>query len=268
MNRLALLTQHGKALAIAPAFERAGFALFTVDGFDTDSLGTFTGETERRGTQLDAATAKARKACELSGERYGLGSEGSFGPDPHVGIAPWNVELLVWWDAVEARAVQAVEQGGATNYAHCTVSSWQEAETFAAQVAFPSHGIIVGHPDDAYFFKDSADALALQSKVNEALALGPVWLETDMRAHRNPSRMAMIARCAERLADLLLKACPACARFGFGLESPIVGAVCTQCGQPTQALRAKRITCGVCHFSLTETIRDTVPPSQCERCNP
>jgi hypothetical protein len=268
MNRLALLTQHGKALAMAPALERAGFALMTVDGFDTDTLGTFTGETARRGSQLDAATAKARKACELTGERYGLGSEGSFGPDPYVGITPWNVELLVWWDAMEERAVHAVEQGGATNYAQCTISSWPEAQAFALQVQFPSHGIIVGKPEEAYFWKNIAHPLELQIKVNEGLAQGPVWLETDMRAHRNPIRMAMIARCAERLSDLLGKACPECARLGFGLESPIAGALCSQCGLPTQVMRAKQITCGVCHFSLTQTIRDTVPPSHCERCNP
>lgn len=268
MKRLALLTQHEKAVALSPALERSGFSLFTVDGFDTDTLGTFTGETQRRGSQLDAATAKARKACELTGERYGLGSEGSFGPDPQLGIMPWNIELLVWWDAVEGRAVQAMVQGGATNYDQRTVSSWQEAQAFAAQVQFPSHGIIVGQPSDAYFLKDGTDGLAWQTRVNEALAQGPVWLDTDMRAHRNPSRMAMIARCGERLSDLLLKRCPQCERLGFGLESPMAGALCTQCGLPTPVMRAKRITCGGCDFSLTETIRDTVPPSHCERCNP
>jgi len=38
----------------------AGFAVVTVDGFDTDALGTFTGEASRRGSQLDAAMAKVR----------------------------------------------------------------------------------------------------------------------------------------------------------------------------------------------------------------
>ncbi len=197
MNRLALLTQHDKARAIGPALERADFSLVTVHGFDTDILGTFTGETARRGNQLDAATAKARKACELSGQRYGLGSEGSFGPDPYAGITSWALELLVWWDAEEGRAVQALVQGGATNYAQCTVSNWQEAQAFASMVQFPSHGIIVGKPGEAYFSKDVDDPQELQARVKEGLAIGSLWLETNMRAHRNPTRMAIIALCSQ-----------------------------------------------------------------------
>ena len=268
MNRLALLTQHDKARAIGPALERAGFAVVTVKDFDTDTLGTFTGETARQGNQLDAATMKARKACELSGERYGLGSEGSFGPDPYAGVMSWALELLVWWDAEEGRAVQALEQGAATNYAQRRVSSWEEAQVFAQEAQFPSHNIIAGEPGEAHFSKDIADSLELQARVNEGLATGPVWLETDMRAHRNPTRMAMIALCAHRLSDLLKRPCPGCARRGFGLASAIAGAVCSQCGLPTLAMRAKRIQCGVCDLSLEEVVRVTVPPSQCEHCNP
>ncbi len=268
MNRLALLTQHDKARAIGPALEGADFAVFTVDGFDTDTLGTFTGETARRGSQLDAATFKARKACELSGERYGLGSEGSFGPEPYAGMSPWACELLVWWDAQEGRAVAAMVQGGATNYAQCTASNWTDAQAFLLGAQYPTHGIIVGKPFDAYFSKDMEGPQELQTRVKEGLAAGPVWLETDMRAHRNPTRMAMIAQCAQRLSDLLRRPCPGCARIGFGLESPVAGALCSQCGLPTLAMRAKRIQCGVCNFSLEEVVRITVPPSQCNHCNP
>ena len=268
MNPIALLTQHDKARAIGPALEAAYFAVFTVDGFDTDTLGTFTGETARRGSQLHAAVAKAKKACEMSGERYGLGSEGSFGPDPYAGIAAWAIELLVWWDAAEGRSVQAMVQGGATNYAQCTVSSWQDAQAFALEMQFPSHGIIVGKPGKAYFSKDVTDLQELQARVTEGLVIGPVWLETDMRAHRNPTRMAMIALCAQRLSDLLRRPCPGCARIGFGLESPVAGALCSQCGLPTLAMRAKRIQCGFCNFALEEIVQATVSPSRCERCNP
>lgn len=268
MKPIALLTQHDKARAIGPALEGAGFAVVTMDGFDTDTLGTFTGETARRGSQLEAATAKACKACEISGERFGLGSEGSFGPDPYAGITSWARELLVWWDAQERRAVQALVQGGATNYAQCTVSNWQEAQAFALEVQFPSHGIIVGKPGEAHFSKDITELQELQTLVKEGLAIGPVWLETDMRAHRNPTRMGMIALCAQRLSDLLRRRCPGCAHLGFGLESSVAGALCSQCGLPTGAMRAKRIQCGVCNFSLEETVRDTVPPSRCEHCNP
>ncbi|VEB44225.1 Uncharacterized protein conserved in bacteria [Chromobacterium violaceum] len=96
-RRAALLTRHGKHAAIAPALAGIGWDLALVDSFDTDSLGAFTGETPRAGSQLDAALAKARLACELSGLRYGIGSEGSFGGDPWLGRCGWATELLLCW---------------------------------------------------------------------------------------------------------------------------------------------------------------------------
>ncbi len=268
MNPIAFLTQHDKARAIGPALVGAGFEVVTVDGFDTDSFGTFTGETARPGSQLEAATAKARKACEISGERFGLGSEGSFGSDPYIGVSPWARELLVLWDAQDGRAVSALVQGAATNYANCIVSSLHEARAFAVQVQFPSHGIIVGRPGETHFSKDIADLQMLQARADDGLVTGPVWLETDMRAHRNPTRMAMISLCAQELSDQLLRLCPGCASIGFGVESAVAGAPCSQCGLPTLALRARRIQCGVCKFTQETAVRDTVPPSRCEQCNP
>jgi len=268
MKTLALLTQHDKARAIAPALQQAGFQVTTVGGFDTDTLGTFTGETSRLGSQLDAATAKARKGCELSGERFGLGSEGSFGPDPYTGLMPWARELLVWWDSEDARAVPVWIQGGATNYTQTHVSTWQEAEVFAIAARFPSHGLVVGKPGEPCFSKDIRTLHDLQRQVLAGLEDGPVWLETDMRAHRNPTRMNMVAHCAQRLSTLLQRQCPRCAGIGFGTETPVPGALCTACRQPTTAMRAKLIHCSACHFSLEEVIKETVAPSRCDYCNP
>lgn len=268
MTSLALLTQHGKEAAVQPALLRAGFAVQTVTGFDTDTLGTFTGETARAGSQLDAASAKARLATELTGERYGLGSEGSFGPDPYVGLTAWAREVLVWWDAPAKRAVVAVTQGASTNYAQSTVSDWAQAQEFAREAGFPEHGVIVGKPGATGFTKDCGDWTALEQRVRAALEHGPLWLETDMRAHRNPTRMAMIAQCAEALATLLQSHCPACRQPGFGEESPIPGALCETCGSATTALRAKRVTCTACGFSIEVALRSTIDASRCGYCNP
>ncbi|QOZ84234.1 MULTISPECIES: hypothetical protein [Chromobacterium] len=71
----ALLTRHGKHAAIAPKLDGIGWGLTLVDSFDTDSLGTFTGEVPRAGSQRDAALAKAKLACEFSGLRYGIGAK-------------------------------------------------------------------------------------------------------------------------------------------------------------------------------------------------
>ena len=92
---IALLTQHGKEKVIAPVLEPAlGCQVVRVEGFDTDSLGTFIRDMARVGSQLDAARRKAQVGMELSGCPVGLASEGSFGPDPFTGMFSWNIELL------------------------------------------------------------------------------------------------------------------------------------------------------------------------------
>ena len=268
MPTLAFLTQHGKLAAVQAPLRLAGYETHLVDGFDTDTLGTFTGETARSGNQLEAATAKAKMAARLAGVRFGLGSEGSFGPDPHVGLSPWGRELLVWWDAQAQRAVFAVVQGPQTNYAQVTVSNLQQAQDFATQVGFPAHGIIVGKPGEIVFSKNCDTLARLVQQVEQGLHAGPLWLETDMRAHRNPTRMGQIAQCAQQLASLLQRHCPACNAPGFGEETPIAGAVCESCALPTAALRAKRVQCNACGHAQVIELQASVPASRCERCNP
>lgn len=268
MIPLAFLTQHSKQSAVQVPLAAAGYAVYTVEGVDTDTLGTFTGETARRGSQLEAATAKARLAADLGGVRYGLGSEGSFGPDPYVGLSAWTRELLVCWDAREQRAVAALAQGAATNYAQTTARSWEQARTFAMEIGFPGHGIIVGKPGTPYFDKDCSDGSSLQRAVERALTDAPVWLETDMRAHRNPTRMTMITRSAQELARLLNSPCPGCQRPGFGEDSHIPGAVCESCGATTSALRAKRTTCNACGYAQEVLLHATVSAARCGFCNP
>ncbi len=130
-RRVALLTQHGKERVLAPLLGSAlGCRVERVAGYDTDRLGTFTREIPRPGTQLEAARKKARIGSALTGLSLGLASEGSFGPDPMVGMLPWNVEFLIWIDAERGLEVVGVAQGK-TNFAHLLAAGREEAEAFA-----------------------------------------------------------------------------------------------------------------------------------------
>ena len=61
-----LLTQHEKERVIAPVLEPGlGCSIELVTGFDTDQYGTFTRETPRNGTRLEAASRRQEKACSL-----------------------------------------------------------------------------------------------------------------------------------------------------------------------------------------------------------
>jgi hypothetical protein len=265
---LALLTLHGKGPCMAPIARELGCELVVVDDFDTDSLGTFTGEVGRAGTQLQAAQRKAELAAQRAGCRYGLGSEGSFGPDPYLGLSAWGTEVVAWHDAQEARFVHAVAQGPDVVYAQAEVRSLDEALDFARRHQFPSHGLVIGRPGEAVFSKDVADLTAFEHRVRAGLAQGSVWLETDMRAHRNPTRMAMIARAADALAARLACRCPGCDRRGFGVVRLVPGACCQACLRPTEQARAQLLQCDACGFEQTQALRSVVPPTHCAHCNP
>lgn len=136
---VALLTQHGKEAQLQPILEPAlGCRITRVEGFDTDQLGTFTGEVARTRSQLDTAKAKARIGMELSQSRIGLASEGAFIPDPYSGLMPWNVEVLVWLDDTLGIEVSGLAQGPAQSQQRA-VETWSELESFAQMAVFPEH---------------------------------------------------------------------------------------------------------------------------------
>ncbi|AOG25339.1 DUF6671 family protein [Acidovorax sp. RAC01] len=274
-QKIAFLTQHGKQTVIAAALEPAlGCTIEHVTGYDTDLLGTFTRELSRPGTQLDAARRKARKGMELSGLPLGLASEGSFGPDPFTGMFPWNVEMLVLIDDVLGIEIVGVAQGPARNGCLLT-GSWQEAEAFAAREGFPEHHLVMRPEgqDDTRIHKGISSADALRTCFDECLALshnGKVWIETDLRAFANPSRMKHIAQAADDLCTRLQATCPACAAPGYGITGRQPGLPCEACGQATSSYRSQIWTCVRCRHQAEEQRTDRVVAEarHCARCNP
>lgn len=273
-RRVALLTQHGKERAIAPVIEPAlGCRVERVAGYDTDLLGTFTRDIPRAGAQLEAARKKARLGMELAGLPLGLASEGSFGPDPMVGMFPWNVEIIVWID--EALGIEVAGMAaGKTNFAHRLAADWEEAETFARAAGFPSHHLVVRpeHENEARIRKGIADWAGLKEAFHWARSEaenGRAFLETDMRAHINPTRMEMIAQAARDLAHKLRSRCPVCGAPGFQLAERVPGLPCGDCGAPTRQTRAEIHRCAKCaHQVEVERPEAAAPPERCDYCNP
>ena len=88
-GRIALPTLHVKERVLATVLEPGlGGVLQRIDDFDTDTLGSFTRETPRAGTQIEAARKKARIGMARTGLRCGLGSKDAFGADPFAGLIP------------------------------------------------------------------------------------------------------------------------------------------------------------------------------------
>jgi hypothetical protein len=273
-QRVALLTQHGKEAPLAEILNYSlGCQLEHVTGYDTDQLGTFTRDIARSGSQLDAARAKALTGMSISGLTIGLASEGAFGADPVFFMLPHNLELLIWIDDRLGIEVVATASGK-TNFAHITVKDWKAAKRFAESAGFPEHYLIVRpnnehHPE---FRKGLSDWESLLEAVNWALAASPTgqaFIETDMRAFANPTRMQNIRNAAEALADKLKSPCPACGTPGFAKSGVVRGLPCEDCSQPTEIVKADLHSCVRCDYK-TVVDRKTrfASAGDCGFCNP
>jgi hypothetical protein len=269
MAKIAFLTCHQKDAAVQHALKQCGFEVEVFDAFNTDNLGTFTNEKPRELTQMQTALKKAQLACELTNRDFGLGSEGSFGPHPQVHLLPWNYEVLAFWDAKQQHAIYAVHGTAETNFAGQRLMSIDDALSFAKQAQFPSHALIVGSPSDAYFQKGIQNEAEFQCLLNDAFQKdASVWVETDMRAHMNPTRMKAIEASAHKLASLLNSNCPGCNLPGFGLTQYVSGALCSVCGSATRLPKAERWSCAKCQFTEDKELNKTVSAASCDKCNP
>lgn len=265
----ALATMHGKQAAIGPPLARLGLRLHVPEGINTDALGTFTGEVERKLSMQDTAREKARMGMQASGLSIGIASEGSFGPHPEIGFIPVARELLCFIDSERGIEIAEGLASPQTNYARLELTPEADVEGFLAKAGFPAHGLIVraqGFLRKGITRKDELEK-ALASAATHA---NPI-LETDMRAHLNPTRMAVIAQLAGKLADRLSKACPACAAPGFGAIAERRGLACRDCGAPTLLVCEITHGCSACGHEQHQPRPDGLTraePQYCPECNP
>lgn len=277
-KRAVLATMHGKERVIRPLLEGGlGLRVCLPDGFDTDRFGTFSREIERKGSQLDAARAKIDAAFEHDRQaQVAIASEGSFGPHPQIFFASLGREIVVMRDRESGLELIGHHADMSTIFSHETVETVGAATAFAERIGFPCQGLIViglseGNPaPDRYLRKDVRTFSELSQSVEEALALcSAAHLETDMRAHRNPTRMRAIKRAAIDLIRIYRSPCPQCARPGFAIAERLSGLPCEWCGSPTIALRAEVFECAGCGHRLEKPVEAaTADPGQCPGCNP
>jgi hypothetical protein len=276
-RRAAIATMHGKDLAVGPVLARClGLEVARAEGVDTDALGTFTGEIARAGDMLEAARAKAFLAVRRTGATIGLGSEGAFGPHPVIPFLASGIELIVLVDTESDHEISA-QRRTRTNYHFSAIGPEDDLSDFLSRIGFPSHAIIVRpeESDDPFVVqKGVADISTLQTAVANMAAQsksGRALVQTDMRAHLNPTRMKTIAFVAKALALRAARLCPACRLPGFGLVDVARGLRCSDCGAPTRLILAEIHGCGKCGHRETKRHRGPsmrAEPMWCDLCNP
>lgn len=263
---------HGKQAALAEGLAPLGLGWrATPTGFDTDRFGTFTREVPRAGDQRAAARAKALALLDACPEaELAVASEGSFGPHPALPIVPAGRELVLLRDRRGAELV-GQELTLDTNFAQAEVAGVPALLAWARQAGFPEHGVLLmaagGVPPVT---RDLADIATLAAAAEARLAAeGRLWVETDMRAHRNPRRMAAITRAAADAARRWAARCPACATPDFTPRHE-PGRPCAWCGAPTEEPWRAVALCAACGHAR-ETLLDPerrADPGHCARCNP
>ncbi len=274
-KQVAFLTQHGKQTLLRTRIERAlGCQLVHSDAYDTDQLGTFTHEVVRQGSQYDAARSKAMIGMSLTGLSIGMGSEGAFGPDPFVGLASWNTEVVLWVDQALGIEVQGFAQGPAINFQR-SIKTLDELKNFVIEADFPTHALNL-RPEAAASLetqKGIRDLEALVQAFHAARAqslIGSVVIENDLRAFSNPTRQAVIQNATDDLIRKLLCPCPQCAMPGFSLKKKKLGLPCRECGRATQLAIGEIWHCSSCSYESLKSVNqgELADPSRCDYCNP
>jgi hypothetical protein len=279
-NRVAILaTMHQKQIVIAPILEQElGIEVRVPENFNTDIFGTFTREVKRSGTQIAAARLKAQKALELTGATLAIASEGSFAPHPSLPYLYSNREIVILLDQENDLEIIGEELSLETNFSHQVMDNIQQAYDFATKIGFPEHGLVVSCQQIAKDSNDIIKGITTEAQLISAWNWawnnspdGKVYLETDMRAMYNPTRMKNIEKATYNLLTKIKSHCPQCNLPGFDITKKISGLPCAICAMPTSLLHSVIYQCQKCSFSQEKLFPDGIDfadPGQCMYCNP
>lgn len=272
LEHAALATKHGKEALFGPPLTAVGWTT-VVAPFDTDRLGTFSGEIERPGSPRAVVETKARAGAEATGLPVGLASEGSFGVHPTVPFALVDMELVAWVDTRVDHVV--IERATALSNvpASATVTSLAEVDSLSVTSMFPEQAAIVVHEGGdgrRILAKGVTDPDVLRRAIDDGLGAsdGRVIVEPDLRAHLCPDRRVVIATAVRRLASRLACRCSECGARGPGPVRARSGLPCGLCGLPTTCTAADVIGCSLCGHEYEVARRGVADPTHCDRCNP
>ena len=263
-----------------PLWIGLGLSLRHASAVDTDRFGSFGAEQPRRDDAPTTCRRKAEAALEALDLELGIASEGSFGPHPAVPLLPVGQEWMTFVDRRDGLVISEQLQSRSTNYSSCRGADPEAIAGWLRQVGFPRHALMVRplEPEPAaagvWLAKGVSDPQQLAVLMAEAVRRSPLrqaWLETDMRAHCNPTRRVVIRQLAFRLVRRVASACPSCHGPGWGLVDTIAGLPCSACGLATQLVKSEVMGCSVCSHRESRPRRDgreSADPMHCSYCNP
>lgn len=274
-RKLVIASKHKKEKAIAPRLKRElQVDILVPDNFDTDQYGTFSGEIERVLTPLEAARRKCLTAMKLTGADLAVSSEGSFGPHPTLFFTPGDDELVFLYDKKHDLEILGRAVSTETNFAGKEVYEKKDLLDFASAAGFPSHALLLrkGKDDLTYLEKGIQTQERLIEVFEKILRInGSAFVETDMRALYNPTRMKVIGDATDDLIRKIRSRCPNCNTPGFEVTKFVKGLPCSLCGSDTNSVKAEIYSCKKCEFTEENEFpkgKTEEDPMYCNFCNP
>lgn len=274
-RKLLIATKHQKEMTIAPILEKElAVKCYTSDVFDTDLLGTFSGEIQRKDDALITLRNKCIGASIANNCDLILASEGSFGVHPSIFFANANVELVMLKDFKNDIEIVAREISMETNFNGKTITCEYELLAFAEQIQFPSHGIILRPAEKVYTKIHKGivtHELLLQHYKELKAEFVSVYAETDMRALYNPTRMKVIEKATQNLIEKIKHLCPNCSTPGFDIVTAQAGLPCENCSLPTRSTLSYLYQCKKCNHTENKLYPRGIQfedPTYCDNCNP
>ncbi len=272
---LIIATKHEKEKVIAPILEKElGVKCFIYPNLDTDRLGTFTGEVDRKDDPITTARNKCLMAMKLTNCDLAVASEGSFGPHPSLYFIPADFEFLLFIDKKNDLEIIVSELSSATNFNAREIKTKKELNEFSTNANFPSHGLIIRK--SKYDLEGIIKGITNKEQLNNAFNnfiknFETVYIETDMRAMYNPTRMNVIKHATHKLAEKINALCPVCKMPGFGITDSHSGLPCELCNYPTRGTLSHIYSCEKCKFTDSKQFphgKHTEDPMYCDFCNP
>ncbi|MBZ1348750.1 MAG: hypothetical protein KY053_00720 [Candidatus Liptonbacteria bacterium] len=276
-RKIVIATMHKKEHVIAPLLEQQlGVTTVVADGLNTDKFGTFTREIKRIDDQLETARKKAYAAMELTKTDLAIASEGSFSPHPSVPFIQSSLELVLFIDKKHGLEIKGHHRASETNMNGEYATNIAEVINFATKHNFPETGIILRFGENIRFgiYKNilTLEELSYQAKKMFSYPfVKKIFIETDMRAHKNPIRMKAIEKATIDLLKNIQSVCPECKTPGFVAVDFEKGLPCSLCKIPTDLPIYDIYHCEKCGFSTQKPVTkygDLADPKYCGHCNP
>jgi len=266
---------HEKEQALGPAFRRVlGAEVLSAPELDTDALGTFSGEVPRPDALVETSLLKAELVFQAMDVDCGMASEGSYGPIDRVPLISSGVEILAFID--RKRGIRLID-AFPTHHTSWRLSRFRAGDPARLAVlramGFPRFGVFVAcssdmdHPVKGLATEE--EVIATMDREAERSTEGLAVLYSDMRAHRNPTRMKVLRAAGWQLARRLQCLCPKCRAPGFGRIQSRRGLPCEACGDPTHWIDFEIDGCNACGHAEARPRTDgrrTASKLSCRSC--